>query len=99
VDEVPATFTALEHGRIEDIRARVIAEATHHIDPQLRGRAEQVILDRAMRGMSPGDLGRLASKVVADLDPDAAGKRAEHARARRGTQVRDLGDDLARFTA
>ncbi len=99
MDELPATFAALEHGRIEDIRARVIAEATHHIDPHLRGRAEQLILDRARRGMSPGDLGRLAGTVVADLDPDAAGKRAEQARAGRGTNVRNLGDDLARFTA
>ncbi len=99
VDELPDTFQALEDGRIEEIRARVIAETTHHIDPHLRGRAEQLILDRARPGMSPGDLRRLASKVVADLDPDAAGKRAEQARARRGTDVRNLDDDLARFTA
>src|SRR6185312_7337880 len=29
VDDLPATFTALEQGRIDEIRARVIAEATH----------------------------------------------------------------------
>jgi hypothetical protein len=99
IDELPDTFTALEQGRIEEVRARVIADATHHIDPNLRARAEQLILDRAKRGMTPGDLGRLAKKVVADVDPEAAGKRAEQARARRGTHVRDLGDDMARFTA
>ena len=76
VDELPDTFAALEHGRIEEIRARIIAETTAVLDPHLRGRAEQVILDRAKRGMCPGDLRRLASKVVADVDPEAAGKRA-----------------------
>ncbi len=99
VDELPDTFQALEDGRIEEIRARIIAETTAVLDPQLRRRAEAVILDRAKRGMSPGDLRRLASTVVADLDPDAAGKRAEQARARRGTGVRNLDDDLGRFTA
>src|SRR6185312_7903325 len=99
VDDLPATFTSLEQGRIDEIRARVIAEATHPLHPELRGRAEQLILDRARRGMTPGDLGRLAAKIVADLDPDAANTRAEQARARRGTGLRNLGDDLARFTA
>src|SRR6185312_1816028 len=99
VDDLPATFTSLEQGRIDEIRARVIAEATHPLHPELRGRAEQLILDRARRGMTPGDLGRLAAKIVADLDPDAANTRDEQARARRGTSVRNLGDDLARFTA
>ena len=99
VDELPDTFPALEDGRIEEIRARIIAETTAVLDPQLRGGPRQVILDRAKRGMCPGDLRRLASKVVADVDPDAAGKRAEQARARRGTGVRNLDDDLARFTA
>ena len=99
VDELPDTFQALEDGRIEEIRARIIAETTAVLDPQLRRRAEAVILDRAKRGMSPGDLRRLASTVVADVDPDAAGKRAEQARARRGTGVRNLDDDLGRFTA
>src|SRR6478752_85703 len=99
VDELPDTFQALEDGRIEEVRARIIAESTAVLDPQLRRRAEAVILDRAKRGLCPGDLRRLASTVVADVDPDAAGKRAEQARARRGTGVRNLDDDLARFTA
>ena len=99
LDDLPDTFQALEHGRIDEVRARVIAETTRTLDPQLRRRAERLIVDRAERGMTPGDLGRLAAKIVADLDPDAAAKRAEQARTRRGTSVRNLGDDLARFTA
>ncbi len=54
VEELPDTFTALEQGRIEEVRARIIAETTAVLDPQLRRRAEQLILDRARRGMSPG---------------------------------------------
>ena len=99
LDDLPDTFQALEQGRIDEIRARVIAETTRTLDPQLRVRAERLILDRAKRGLTPGDLGRLAAKIVADLDPDAAATRAEQARSRRGTSVRNLGDDLARFTA
>jgi hypothetical protein len=99
VDELPETFAAVQDGLIDEVRAWVIAETTRTLEPDLRSRAEDLILARAKKGMSPGDLRRLAGKVVADLDPDAAADRAEKARARRGTQVRDLGDDLARFTA
>ena len=49
--------------------------------------------------MTPGQLRKAAERAVIDLDPDAADRRAELARARRGVGVRGLGDDMSRLYA
>jgi hypothetical protein len=99
VDGVPATLAAVEAGRIDPYAGRLIADATACLDnADLRAEAERQILALA-DGRTPGDIGRIAADVVIQIDPDAAEQRAAQARARRGTGVRSLQDDLARFYA
>ena len=49
--------------------------------------------------MTPGQLRTAAERAVIDADPDAADRRAEHARSRRGIGVRGLGGDMSRLHA
>ncbi len=100
VEQLPATFTALEQGRIEEVRARIIAETTAVLRPGAAPPGGTAHLGPGRRGLSPGDLRRLATKIVADMDPDAADTGAP---SRPGPaaapECANLGDDLGRFTA
>lgn len=98
VDELPATLHALAGGEIDDIRAKVIAEHTEGLDPELRREIEWQVLPGA-GGHTPGRLGRDVAAAAIAIDPELANRRAEAARARRGVKLRGLADDLARLSA
>ena len=98
VDELPATLHALAGGEIDDIRAKVIAEHTEGLDPELRREIEWEVLPGAGDN-TPGRLGRDVAAAAIAIDPDLANRRAEAARARRSVKLRGLTDDLARLSA
>ncbi|PSL05350.1 uncharacterized protein DUF222 [Haloactinopolyspora alba] len=82
-EELPATLTALEDGRIDDDKARLIVSRTRCLhDPDLRRRVEAAVLPVAVRGTRTQLDHALRREVIA-ADPEAAEDRCRRAGARR----------------
>src|SRR5690349_19978028 len=76
---LPATFTALKGGELDERRAQILADTLEHTAPALARRVEAVVLPEA------GQLGFYALKkriivVLLELDPEAADERRELAK-------------------
>ncbi len=78
VDELPATHAALRAGRVSPEQAAVIADAIDRLPhkPDLRGRAEALLLDEATR-LNATDLAKAAKHLLAVADPERADRDAE----------------------
>ena len=78
VDELPATHAALRAGRVSPEQAAVIADAIDRLPhkPELRGRAEALLLDEATR-LNATDLAKAAKHLLAVADPERADRDAE----------------------
>ena len=78
VGELPTTHTALREGRVCPEQAAVIADAIDRLPhkPDLRARAEALLLDEATR-LNATDLAKAARHLLAVADPDAADRDAE----------------------
>ena len=78
VDELPATHAALAAGRVSPEQAAVIADAIDRLPhkPELRGRAEALLLDEATR-LNATDLAKAAKHLLAVADPERADRDAE----------------------
>ncbi|MET3807833.1 hypothetical protein ABIB25_004860 [Nakamurella sp. UYEF19] len=79
VQELPATLAALKAGRIDLPRARMIAERTANLDPELRTAVEAKMLPLA-ETRTPGLLRPMIDLRVILADPTASKKRADKAR-------------------
>src|SRR4051794_40419197 len=91
VDQLPVTLSALQDGLIDRARATLIADRTHLLDPELRGKVEAAAVELAS-SRTPGQCKPMIDRRVIAADPDAARKRTEAARADRCV-VRQTGDD------
>jgi hypothetical protein len=82
--ELPATLAALDAGRIDGYRARVIAEQTRPLGPvpELRRSVEAALLERAHK-QTATQLRSAARKAVLAADPASAAERHQKARAGR----------------
>jgi hypothetical protein len=87
---LPATGAALAAGRVDLVRARVIAEATSVLSEELARAVEAKVLPEAGRVSVAKLRGRLRRAVIA-ADPDGAERRRQT--AERSAQVRLYGDD------
>lgn len=103
VDDLPVTMNAWRDGRIDRVRAAIVAERTAVLDTAGIGAVEERILGPAAEqpaGMlTPGRLRAAVDRAVIEADPAAADRRAEQARSGRKVQVFSLDDDMARFAA
>jgi Domain of unknown function (DUF222) len=77
---LPETFAALYAGRIHPVHVRIIEDETRVLSDADAARADRILAGLAA-GMTFGELRAAAHKLVLTLDPEAAKKRKEAARA------------------
>lgn len=70
----PATFAALEAGRIDLTRAKIIIEGVSTLDARHADAVEAAVLPRAP-GLTAGQLGAAVARAVLAVDPQAARRR------------------------
>ncbi len=87
VHQLPATWAALDGGRIDQRRACLIADGTRCLPGDLRSAAEEVIVPLARDRIS-SHVKELLERAVIAADPDAAARRETHARAHRHVRHR-----------
>jgi hypothetical protein len=75
---LPGTYAALAAGRIDYLKASIIARELSVLDDLLAGAAEALILAE-LDGKTAGQVGKLAAAAVVTVDPAGAEKRREHA--------------------
>jgi Domain of unknown function (DUF222) len=78
---LPATLNALEQGRIDLPRAKVIAAGTSELTPAHAAAVEAAVLPNAP-GLTTGQLRAAVARAVLAADPDAATRQREAAQAR-----------------
>ena len=78
ITRLPGTARALHEGTISLYKARLIAEATHILDPAEAAAAEALIL-RGAAGKTPGQLRVAIARAVTAVNPAAAQARREKA--------------------
>jgi hypothetical protein len=99
-DALPATWEALNAGRITQSHARVMHQVTYRVDDAITRTVEQAVLAQAIgRGWKPGTLADAARKMVLRLDPDGAAKRAAAAKKSADVTVRPDDDEMATVNA
>src|SRR5271165_6927733 len=82
--QLPGTARALHEGTISLYKARIIAEATHILDPADAAAAEALAL-RGAAGKTPGQLRAALARAITTVNPAAAQARRE--KAQRDTRV------------
>jgi Domain of unknown function (DUF222) len=93
-DKLPATFSALKCGDLDERRAQILADTLEHTRPALAGRVEAVVLPEA------GSLGFTALKnrilaLLLELDPTTADERRELAAKNADVWVEPGADGMA----
>jgi Domain of unknown function (DUF222) len=94
VTDHPRLLRLLEAGQVPSWNIRAVLGETRVLPRPLRRMAD-VELAAQLPGMSWGEAVQAAARVVIDLDPDAANRRAETARAERSISVRPGRDGMA----
>jgi hypothetical protein len=98
LDRLPGTAAALAAGRIDPVKARVIAEATGPLpDPAARA-VEDRVLPRAGT-LTPGRLRAAVAEAVLAVDPAAAEQRHRRAAGERRVESCPLPDGIAELRA
>jgi hypothetical protein len=98
VHAFPNTHTALREGRIDMLRASMLADDTALLAPELRGRVESEALDCAGLCM-PSQLRARLTRTIIRIDPEGAADRCRTARRDRDVYARPLPNDLSAVTA
>ena len=94
IHDHPALLAALEAGAISSWNLRAVLAETRVLPSRLRRQAD-IELGGLLPGMSWGEATQAAARVVIDLDPQAAVRRAETARRERSVSVRAGRDGMA----
>src|SRR3954469_9477510 len=95
---LPATFTALKNGELDERRAQIFADALEHTPAALAGRVEQVVLPEAS-SLGFDALKRRIRAVLLELDPQGADERRELAARNSDVWVQPTGDGRAVLSA
>jgi hypothetical protein len=75
---LPDISGKLADGTIDLLKARIICDELSVLDDEQAAKAGKLILDELV-GKTPGQIGKLAARVVCTIDPDGARKRRERA--------------------
>ncbi|RBY89046.1 HNH endonuclease [Blastococcus sp. TBT05-19] len=78
-ENLPATWAALAEGRLDEPRARTLADVLQHTSPALARQVEARLLPGAT-GLSRGRLRARALELLLELDADAVDTRRKEAR-------------------
>src|SRR3954453_11311766 len=95
---LPATFTALKNGELDERRAQIFADTLEHTPAALAGQVEQVVLPEAP-SLGFDALKRRIRAVLLELDPQGADERRELAAKNSDVWVEPGADGRAPFTA
>lgn len=102
-DDLPLTHERWRQGRLDRVRATIIADRTAVLDRAGKADVEHRLLgDGAAQDagrLTPGRLRSAVDRAVIQADPDAARRRSEHAHRERSVHVTPREDDMARFSA
>jgi Domain of unknown function (DUF222) len=93
-ERLPATFAALRDGRIDQIRARAVADATLNLSDQAARAVEEAVLPKAERQNS-SEVRRSARRAAVRADPAAAEKRRRKSEQDRHVAVVPREDAMA----
>ncbi|WP_299037863.1 HNH endonuclease signature motif containing protein [uncultured Pseudokineococcus sp.] len=97
-EALPTTLSALEAGRLDQARARVVVDGTAALAP-----ADARVVDAQLApSLGPLTTAQLAARIrylVARLVPDAARRRSRRATCERGVRLFPLEDGMAQLTA
>jgi hypothetical protein len=93
-DNLPATYTALHRGELDDRRAGVLADALQHTTPELAHAVEAVLLPEAS-DLSLARLRARALELLAELDATAVEQRHEQAQRAADVRAYATGDGMA----
>ncbi|WP_345752151.1 DUF222 domain-containing protein [Microbacterium rhizophilus] len=94
----PATFAALQEGRISEPHTRVIVAAGERLDDDSRVEFEGIVLPRA-EGVTVGQLRSFARAVAERIDPVPLTVRQAEVMAHRGVWITPLQDGMAEIRA
>lgn len=89
-DRLPLTREALAQGRIDFLKARVVAHGTAAVDAHVAAAVERRVLPGAS-GQTPGRLRARVERAVMALDPAGAERRREASEAERRVDCHDTG--------
>ncbi len=95
---LPATWAALEAGRITLAKARIIDAETLNLTDEHTAAVETQVLAKA-RQQTPGQVRVATRRAVLRADPAAARERAEQARRERGVRMWPEPDGMATLSA
>jgi hypothetical protein len=98
ITDHPHLLAGLEAGEISSWNIRTVLAETRVLPRRLRRQAD-VELALLLPGMSWGEATQAATRVVIDLDPEAANRRAETARADRSVSARPGRDGMGWLSA
>ena len=87
---LPTTFAALAAGRIHPVHVKIIEEVTSILSDEDAAAADGKLAEAA-QVKTYGELRRVATRLVLELDPEAARKRKE--KARREARVRSFREE------
>ncbi len=94
IRRLPATFAALDAGKINAFKATVIRMHTEHVSEEVARKVEQRVLPAAGRQTMP-ELREACTRAVLRIDPGGAEDRHTKANAGRGMSRRHLPEGMA----
>ena len=92
------TLNALEHGSLDRVKARVIAEHCAPLDPDQTQDLQDLVLP-GVAELTTSELRDAAGQAVIIVDPDGAENRHQEAAARRELRMQPLPDGMATLKA
>src|SRR5690242_10060829 len=92
------TLNALEHGSLDRVKARVIAEHCEPLDPEQTQDLQDLVLP-GVAELTTSELRDAAGQAVIIVDPDGAENRHQEAAARRELRMQPLPDGMATLKA
>ncbi|MDT3441425.1 MULTISPECIES: DUF222 domain-containing protein [unclassified Pseudofrankia] len=96
--QLPAALDALTAGRLDYPRLLALHDTTQALSDEQRATVEAQMLVGS-RLKSSAQWRRKLRRMVARIDPDAAGRRRKEARAQRGVSVQPLEDGMSLLSA
>ncbi len=92
------TLEALEQGKLDRGKARVIAEQCEPLDVEHVASVQKIVLPSA-ENVSTSELREITGQAVITVDPDGADERHQQTAARRSLALKALPDAMATLTA
>src|SRR5690554_4717840 len=94
LERLPQVLAALQAGRIDVPRARVLCEETALVDDTEAAAVTDQVLSEA-EGLTTAQLGRRVRRLVTEIDPEAARRRLEHGQKERRIETAQNPDGTA----